>query len=877
MGPLPTGTVTFLFTDIEGSTARWERESTAMRAELARHDAILRERIERHGGHVFKTVGDAFHAAFATAPEAFAAAVEAQKALAAEGWGGAVRVALHTGAADERDGDYFGPPLNRVARLRDAAHGGQIVLSAATRELTRGALPAGVELRDLGVHRLRDLAEPEHIYQADVSGLCTGFPSLRTLDLHPHNLPVQPTPLLGRERELDAVIGLLRGTPRLVTLTGPGGSGKTRLALQVAAHLVDDFADGVFLVTLAPIRDPGLVAPTIAQTLGVRETEGRPLLDTLKDHLRERSLLLLLDNFEQVIAAAPLVAELLATCPGLKALVTSRAALHVRGEQEYPVPPLSLPDATRTQAPERLSQYAAVALFIERARAVRPDFAVTNENAPAVAEICCRLDGLPLAIELAAARSKSLTPQALLTRLEHRLKLLTGGPRDLPARQQTLRDAIAWSYDLLAVEEQLLFRRLSVFVGGCTLGAAEAVCNAGGDLDIDILDGVASLVDKSLMREEDGPDGEPGFLLLETVREFGWEQLEEHAEVAAVRRDHAGFYSRLAEEAQPGLRGVDQGRWLRRLDAEHDNFRAALAWLLERGEARAAMALAVSLGPFWLARWQLSEGRQWLERTLDATDDAPSSLRAQALLGVALLACNQNETAAARKTAERGLAISEALDDQLGIAAALNVLAEIAHNEADFAEMAGLYERSTAINRTIGDRVGLATSLFWQGHTYWHLHDYARALGACEDSLRLWRELGNMRGIYRTLLTLGIILRDQGDTAGARAAITEGLTSAQENGDSYYVSTLLDAMASLPVAAGEAERAATLLGAAEALRAAGGMAPPFAYRRDFYEPIVAAVRARLDEESLATAWAAGRALSLDDAVSEALAHPSRRS
>ncbi|MBI3977330.1 MAG: adenylate/guanylate cyclase domain-containing protein, partial [Chloroflexi bacterium] len=481
----PTGTVTFLFTDVEGSTRRWERYPDAMGAALARHDALLRQAMEAHGGFVFKSVGDAFCVAFASAPVALEAALASQQVLHAESWGEvgpiSVRMALHTGAAMERDGDYFGPPLNRVARLLAIGHGGQVLLSLPTAELVREALPARASLRDLGEHRLKDLQRPEQVFQLVVPGLPADFPPLRTLDSRPNNLPAQATQFIGRRREVEAVRQrLLRHDVRVLTLTGPGGIGKTRLGLQVAAELLDEFVSGVFFVPLAALRDPDLVAPTIAQALGVKEGDTRPVVESLKDYLRDRSLLLVLDNFEQVVSAAAVVAELVAACPRLKVLMTSRAVLHLSWEREFPVPPLQLPDRQRLPSVERLSQYEAIRLFVERAQDVKPDFGVSAQNASTVVEICCRLDGLPLAIELAAARSKILSPQAMLARLESRLKLLATGARDRPARQQTLRDAIAWSYDLLDAGEQRLFDRLAIFVGGCTVEAAEMVCGGRG-------------------------------------------------------------------------------------------------------------------------------------------------------------------------------------------------------------------------------------------------------------------------------------------------------------------------------------------------------------------------------------------------------------
>jgi predicted ATPase/class 3 adenylate cyclase len=577
----PTGTVTFLFTDIEGSTKLWEHDATAMEAALVRHDEILKGAIEERDGYVFKTVGDAFCCAFPTAPEALDAAIETQRRLLSEAWkeSGTIRVrmALHTGAAEERDGDYFGPPVKRVARLLSAAHGGQVLLSLPTQELVRDQLPSGTSLRYLGEHRLKDLFRPERVFQLLAPELPSEFPPLRSLDAYRNNLPLQPTPLVGREQEVPEVCNLLRsGETRLLTLTGPGGTGKTRLALQAAADLLEDFPDGTFFAPLATLTEADLFISAVAESLGVRETGEQALDESLKEYLGERQLLLLLDNFEQVLEAVPTITELLTAAPELQVLTTSRAPLGLYGEHEFPVPPLSMPDLERPPPLERLTQYSAVGLFVERARAVKPDFEVTNESAPAVAEICVRLDGLPLAIELAAARIKMLPPRAMLQRLGSRLKLLTGGARDLPERQRTLRGAIEWSHALLDQGEQVLFARLAVFSGGRTLEAIEAICDAEGDLPVDAFEGVSSLLDKSLLRQEEGPGGEPRFVMLETVHEFAREKLGQSAEAEEIERVHAEYFLALAEEADPELRGPDQLQWLEKLEAEHDNMRAAL-------------------------------------------------------------------------------------------------------------------------------------------------------------------------------------------------------------------------------------------------------------------------------------------------------------
>jgi predicted ATPase len=572
-----------------------------MQAALACHDELLRAAIEERGGYIFKTVGDAFCCAYTTATEALNAALEVQQMLFDEDWQVTdplrVRMALHTGAAEERDGDYFGPPVNRVARLLSAGHGGQVLLSLPTQELVRDQLPAGTSLMDLGEVRLKDLFRPERVFQLVSLDLPSEFPPLRTLEAYRNNLPLQPTALVGREKEVSEVCDLLGGEEtRLLTLTGPGGTGKTRLALQAAADLLDDFPDGTFFVPLATLTEPELFFSAVAETLGVRETAEQTLGESLKDYLSERRMLLVLDNFEQVLGAAPAVTELLAGAPELNVLATSRAPLGLYGEHEYAVPPLSVPDVRHLPDLKTLSQYEAVRLFIERAKSAKVDFEVTDENAPAVAEICVRLDGLPLAIELAAARIKMLPPKAMLQRLGNRLKLLTGGARDLPERQRTLRATIEWSFALLEEGEQVLFGRLAVFSGGRTLEAIEVICDPEGDLPLDAFEGISSLLDKSLLRQEEGPNEEPRFVMLETVHEFAREKLGQSGEAEEIKWVHAEYFLTLAEEAYPQLKGANQLEWLDRLEAEHDNLRAALTWALERQEADVALRLGELCG-----------------------------------------------------------------------------------------------------------------------------------------------------------------------------------------------------------------------------------------------------------------------------------------
>jgi predicted ATPase/class 3 adenylate cyclase len=620
MADLPRGTVTFLFTDIEGSTALWERDRAVMRAAVERQIGILREAVGAHNGVLFKVIGDATQSAFALAPDAVAAAIAAQHALLAESWAEElpVRMALHAGEATPHDSDYLAAPLNRLARLLTAGHGGQILLTQAVRQLIRDTLPAGVIPRHLGAHCLRDLHEPEEVFQVVAAGLPEQFPPLLSQPVHPTNLAAPPTALIGRELEVAMVLRLLDEGARLVTLTGPGGTGKTRLALEVAAEALDQYPHGVFFVDLSPLTDPALVVPTIAATLGVREVAGRPLSETLAAHLGQKCLLLVLDNYERVLDAAPDAAALLAVCPDLAILTTSREPLHVRVEREVAVAPLPLPNPNQLPPLGDLAAVPSVALFVEKARAASATFALTVENAEAIAAICHRLDGLPLAIELAAARVKVLPPGVLLARLEHRLPLLTGGARDLPARQRTLRQTMAWSYDLLVPLEQALFRRLAVFAGGWTLDAAEEVTNP--DNDLDVLAGMTSLADKSLIwLDAIGP--EPRYRMLETVREFELEEVERAGELVRIRGRHAVHISALAErmwlETQ---RGPVTSYWLTSIPREIDNIRLALAWFMETGDYGALLRLSGALHSLWHWGGHWREGLGWVQRALDADD-----------------------------------------------------------------------------------------------------------------------------------------------------------------------------------------------------------------------------------------------------------------
>ncbi|HUG29052.1 MAG TPA: adenylate/guanylate cyclase domain-containing protein [Candidatus Limnocylindria bacterium] len=899
MNSAQPGTLTFLFSDIEGSTRLLdELGSEVYTLVLERQAAILRAAFEEHGGREEGTEGDSFFVVFESAREALLAAVEGQRALAAEPWpagvGVNVRMGLHAGEASSSAAGLVGLDIHLAARIAAAAHGGQIVVSEAVRTLVTPTLEPGVSLRGLGRHRLKDLREPQPLCQVVADGLRMEFPPLRSLDARPNNLPTQLTSFVGREKELDTAGRLLEAN-RLVTLTGPGGTGKTRLSLQVAANAAERYPDGVFFVPLETVREPSLVVTRIASAIGLAEAGGRTADVVLRDWLAGKQVLLVLDNFEQVLGAGPALAELLRDAPTLSALVTSRAALRVSGEQEFPVsglptpPDLSqltslelaaLPLSERTIDAASLSTFESVRLFIARATAVRPDFRVTNKNAPAVAAIAAQLHGLPLAIELAAARIKLFSPEALRSRLEDQLGLLSAGARDLPERQRTLRGAIAWSCELLDDGHRRLLDRLSVFEGGLDIGAAASVCGPASEVGVDVFDGLVALADQSLIRTVD-VGGDPRFEMLETIRAYAAEQLAARGETEAIAERHAAWFLALTQQLAPELAGTDQRTHLDRLELEHDNVRAVLDRATAAGDGAMAIDLAFAVWRFWQKRGYLSEAR----RRLDVMIAAPWSRV-----------------------------------DPVRRARLLEAFGGVCWWQADIRAMGRAYLEAVGIWRSIGDKAELANALYnyafvftvpdHPGAEIGEIDTFGEGVQALEEALHLYEELDDARGIANVRWGMGnqkyfgdtadagvddfraalegfrqvgdrtmeawslhmlggaLLRREQPDES--RPYLREALRHFFEAGDAAGITMVVDDLSSQALADEDHVRAARLWGAARALTAATGAGLAGFTDGWIEQKVRPNVRVALDPAELERGAQEGAAMPVDEAVAYAL-------
>jgi predicted ATPase/class 3 adenylate cyclase len=804
MAELPSGTVTFLFTDVEGSTRLWEEHPDAMKAALARHDAILRAAVEAHGGHVVKTTGDGLHGVFPNASGALFAAIDAQRALVSEDWGDAgrlsVRIGIHTGEAEQRDGDYYGPALNQAARLMAAGHGGQVLVSGSTEPLVRQVMPAELSLVDRGAHRLRDLSEPLQIFQLVHADLPATFPPLRTLDTLPGNLPRQPTTFVGRDDEI-AMLGDFLRERSVVTLTGVGGVGKTRLAIQVAAELVPEFRDGAWLCELAPVSDPDAVWDTLAASLGVHPSPGRSLKDSVLEYLGPKRLMLVLDNCEHLLDAAAGVVDLIAkTCSGVVVLATSREGLAVAGEQVVPLRSLSLPAAN---APfDVLSGAEAVRLFVDRSRDAKPDFALTEQNADAVVQLCRRLDGIPLAIELAAARVRALTPEDLVRRLDQRFKLLTRGSRAALERHQTLRNTIDWSYDLLSETEREALNRVSVFSGGADLVAAEAVVSGGSIDELDVAGVLTQLVDKSLVVVDDDDAG-ARYRLLESIRQYAQERLEAAGHSAEVRRRHAAHYVALAEAAGPRLRDRHQVAAANEAAREVDNFRAAFDWAVDSSSPEHALRLVAPLAVNGVVIGYAA--MDWADAAVDVEGAAAQPLFPVVASWATMGAVFGGEHARAAALVAR----TEAAEASLGSRqpAACQGMAVEAFFRGDHECARSLAEDWLDRARAADDPYEITHALTLYGATL-QWSDEARSLAIAEEAVRIARTHGIASALSIGLTMLaGLIPLD--DVARALTLLDEGIAVATNVGDRIAVSNALGTKAMFAARLGEWRTALT--------------------------------------------------------------------
>jgi len=866
---LPTGTVTFLFSDMAGSTRLVaELGPTVFTDVLERHHTVLRAAFGAHGGTERGTQGDSFLVMFAEAPAALAAAADAQRALAAVDWPKdarvRVRMGIHTGLGTLGGDDYVGLDVNRAARIAAAAHGGQVLVSDATRALAEAALPAGTSLAELGEYTLRDLGRPERLFQLVIEGLQPTFPPILALDRSGSNLPERLTSFVGRDRDLTNLRELLAAS-RLLTLTGPGGTGKTSLAIELARSAADAFADGAWFIPLDAVRDPALVDATMATALGLFESPDGGTRERLLRFLARRSLLLVVDNFEHLLAAAPLAGEILRGAPGVRIIVTSRAALRVGGEQEYPVEPLALPDPDAPAADAAVA--AAVQLFVERARQVRPDYRLTPEDTEAVADICRRLDGLPLGIELAASRLALLPPQAIAERLARRLDLPGEATRDAPTRQRSLGAALGWSYDLLEPPAQHLLVRLSVFAGGCRLEEAEAVCGPPSDLGSEVIDGLAVLVDHSLVQPTPGPDG-ARFRLLETIRLFATERLAEAGDSEALRRRHAVAYLGLAERAARHMPARGQIVWLDRLSADHDNLRAALGYAIDAGDGELAYRLAAGLWRFWQLRGHVEEGRRLTARVLAMPAAAPAGARMRALEAAGGLAWWSADIPAADAHYVAQLAMAEDLGDRQGIADALfNLHATRFAAGRDEDELERLRQRSIALYRELGDSRSEARTRFAEAWPLLVRGEHRRARDLVLDLLPTFEQRDDEFYVALAVQGMSLATAGLGDLPEALHWAVRSIRSNVVMGDAGSAIFALRASTLFLLAMDLPHEAATVHGAYLALCERHGVTPPISLENAAALGWTAEeAAAALGADVYAPDVARGQAMSLEEAA-----------
>jgi predicted ATPase/class 3 adenylate cyclase len=873
---LPTGTVTFLYTDIEDSTGLAQNHPVEMPLLLSQHHAILRHSIQSNHGHVFRIMGDAFCAAFFTASDALQAALEAQRQLQQAAWHPAeikVRMGIHTGPAqaggiEEVAGGYTGYlTLTRAQRVMSTAHGGQILITSATSELLRETLPEGVELRDMGEHRLKGLLNPERIWQVTAPDLLSEFPALKSPYAIPNNLPAQINRFIGREHELSQTRELLSNA-RLLTLIGPGGTGKTRLTLQLAGEVLPEFADGVWLVELAPLSDPALVLQTIAGVLGLREIPGESLKDLVTDHLCSKHLALILDNCEHLVETCAVLADhFLRSCPNLKIIASSREALGIAGETVYLVPPMALPDSDGLSA-ESLSRSEAVQLFVERAAAVKAGFGLSEHNAPAVVRICRQLDGIPLALELAAARIGMLSPKQIAARLDDRFRLLTAGSRTALPRQQTLRSLIDWSYDLLSAMERLLFCRLSVFVGSWSLEAVEAVCP-----ELDVLPLMAGLVHKSLVvADESMEEAATRFRMLETIRQYAHEKLEEHGETQEISSRHASFFAQLAEEAEAYLRGGSETiNWLQRLESEHGNLRAALDWCLSGGDQSLGAQMAGSLTFFWFRQDHHSEGRIYLEQALKASERAPKLIKAKLFVSIGTLAYTRQDLEACFEAYQKGAGLYREVDDPAGLGTALAFYGGILGmlQPSRYSEAVSLCHEALGILRKIDDKPRIVQALNFTGEMFRTRGDYTKAKVVYEECLSLAMELGDLLRQSMMFQNLGFIAIRKGDYQRAKELCSQGIRLALKIKSTSQLAATIMVLAGVYTYLLPPEKGARLMGAGEAMLESSGVVLQPADKIEIVQ-YQSGLKELLGEMFYEEAFLEGRQMSLEEVIATAL-------